>query len=129
MGKVSLLRRILNCFAFNKPWFYLMLLCWLIMFIFVQFGNPLLPFPSLREYGWAWHHISEIFMFFFFGMWWSEWKIFPIRRIQDVTTITLLTAIFFAYSIVYNILFAVVGVSIIFIIPFIVGYFIKRWHT
>ena len=126
MKRVDFLRKILTDLAFNEPWFYLMLLCVVVMMIIVQFGNPLLPFPSLSKYGWAWHHIPEIFMFFFFGIWYGEWKIFHSRRNHDVTTIILVIAIFFAWTLVKGLLIASVLIGIIFAPPFFVGYLCAR---
>jgi len=98
------------------------------MLIIVQFGNPLLPFPSLSRWGWAWHHIPEILMFLFFGMWWGEWKTFPTRRLQDVITTLIAATIMFLFSFGVNLLFAFV-VGVIAVIPWLVGYLFVRSYS
>lgn len=39
----------------------------LVMFILVILGNPLLPIPFLAQIGFAYHHIPELIGFFFVG--------------------------------------------------------------
>lgn len=126
MNKKEFLQKILDYFALNKPWLYLTVFCWIIMQIIFLLGNPLLPSSLLSKYGYAWHHIPEILMFFFSGVWWSEWKIFSSRKIQDVLSIIILTGVFLGYSLTISLLFAFVTVSFIFITPFLMGYLIKR---
>jgi hypothetical protein len=60
---------IANNLALKKPWLYLSLTCYGVMWLLVWLGNPLLPIPILANYGWCWHHIPEITSSVFFGIW------------------------------------------------------------
>jgi len=127
MGISNLLRKFLAFLAFNKPWPYLSVFCYVAMKIIVLAGNPLLPIPSLAQYGWAWHHIPEIFMFLFFGMWFGDFKILSRKKISWIDSIflTLLMLMTFAETVSFHLIVVIPIVTL----PSFIGYFIKRWHT
>jgi len=64
---VELQKNMVNVLALNKPWLYLCICSYVAMWLLVWMGNPLLPISSLANYGWAWHHIPEFWLFFFWG--------------------------------------------------------------
>jgi len=125
--KIKNLSAILDVFALNKPWFYLVIFCLAIMWMFVLLGNPLLPISPLAQYGWAWHHIPEFFTFLFLGMWFGDFKVLSSKRINltDIPFLILLTIM----SLIETVSFTPIVVIPIVTIPSFMGYFIKRLHT
>ena len=121
----------LTCSALNKPWLYLFIFCYVTMMIFVQLGNPLLPIPSLAQYGWAFHHIPEILGFFFIGMWFGDFKIEPLfssRRFNWFDTVPLLLLTTMSLTKIVSFPFTSVVIMIV-TIPSFTGYLIKRLYT
>lgn len=124
MMKIS---SVLNYFALNKPWLYLSMFFFALMWIIVLLGNPLLPISLLAKYGWSWHHIPEFFGFFFFGMWFGDIRVFQLissRKFNWIDIVYLLLLV--AMSFMTESLIAVIPIAVI---PSFLGYLTKRWYT
>ena len=121
---------LINLLALNKPWLYLVSLCYFFTMIFVWIGNPLLPIQALARYGWAWHHIPEILAFFLFGMWLGSLEYLSSESLTylDSFTLFLIAIVGITYAEInsYNKMLPIV-LTIVFI-PSFLGYFAIRLH-
>ena len=129
MSEVSSRKRsIVHFFGLDKPWPYLVILCYFMTMALVWVGNPLLPLEYLASNRWAWHHIPEIFGFLFFGVYLASLGYLHAESINylDSATLILLTTVTLTYAAVisYNEMFRIV-LAIVFI-PSFSGYFFAR---
>lgn len=115
--------------ALDKPWFYLMILDYIIMWLLVLFGNPPLPFVFLSQFGWAWHHIPEMLSIVFAGMWISSWKIFSSAKIDLLDGVSVVLILIFAFLSAIAFSKVLWLVLLIQSLPFLVGYFIGRMQS
>lgn len=123
-------RGIIRFFALDKPWPYLVILCYFLTMILVWFGNPLLPVEYLANNRWAWHHIPEIFGFLFFGVYLASLGYLHGESLTylDSATLILLTVVTLSYAAIisYNEMFRIV-LAIVFL-PSFLGYFMARFR-
>lgn len=112
----------------SKPWFYLGICSYVIMWLLVWSGNPLLPIQFLENGGWAWHHIPEISTFSFLGMWFGSLGFLPSDKFNyfDAIPLVMLTIISVYELASFFIIFWVV--LIVVSIPSFCGYFAIRWN-
>ncbi|MGB9925422.1 MAG: hypothetical protein ACPLIG_02000 [Candidatus Bathyarchaeales archaeon] len=129
-GIVSRIRFFISFMALDKPWFYLFALFAFFTIILVWLDNPLLPAPSLKEYGLAWHHIPEIISFLLFGMWLGSLGYLSTESLtyRDFLTLVLTATIILAYAKIISYLTLFPIVLTIALIPSFAGYFIIRLH-
>jgi hypothetical protein len=121
----------INFLALNKPWLYLVALCYFFTLIFVWIGNPVLPIQALARYGWAWHHIPEISSFLFLGMYLGSLGYLSLESLTYLDSFALfliaIVGIAYAEIISYITIFPIV-LTIVFI-PSFLGYFAIRLHN
>ena len=121
----------ISFFAFDKPWLYLLVVCYFLTMGLVWAGNPLLPFESLARDGWAWHHIPEIFAFLFFGFYLANLGYLSKENLNylDSGTLVLVAIVCLSYAaaISYNEMFRIVLVIVF--IPSFMGYFLMRFRN
>ncbi|MEM3378610.1 MAG: hypothetical protein QXV09_03315 [Candidatus Bathyarchaeia archaeon] len=129
-GIVSRIRFFISFMALDKPWFYLFALFAFSTIILVWLSNPLLPAPSLKEHGLAWHHIPEIISFLLFGMWLGSLGYLSTESLtyRDFLTLVLTATIILAYAKIISYLTLFPIVLTIALIPSFAGYFIIRLH-
>ena len=122
-------RFMFHFFALDKPWLYLIAVCYLTTMTLVLVGNPLLPLELLANDGWAWHHIPEILAFLFFGIYLANLGYLSRENLNylDSSTLILVTVVCLAYAAVisYNQMFRIV-LTIAFI-PSFTGFFLTRF--
>ena len=122
-------RLMIRFFAFDKPWLYLLVVCYFLTMGLVWTGNPLLPLEYLARDGWAWHHIPEIFAFLFFGFYLANLGFLSKESLNylDSGTLVLVTIVCLSYAaaISYNEMFRIVLVIVF--IPSFLGYFLMRF--
>ncbi|MCW4007090.1 MAG: hypothetical protein NWF09_00140 [Candidatus Bathyarchaeota archaeon] len=129
-GIVSRIRFFISFMALDKPWFYLFALFASFTIMLVWLGNPLLPAPSLQEYGLAWHHIPEIISFLLFGMWLGSLGYLSTESLtySDFLTLVLTATIILAYAKIISYLTMFPIVLTIALIPSFAGYFTIRLY-
>lgn len=127
---MSRIRFFISFMALDKPWLYLFALFALFTIMLVWLGNPLLPAPSLQEYGLAWHHIPEIISFLLFGTWLGSLGYLSTESLtyRDFLTLMHTAAIILAYAKIISYLTLFPIVLTIALIPLFLGYFTVRLY-
>ena len=123
---------VINFMGLNKPWLYLMAICYILVNVFVWMGNPVLPIQALAQYGWAWHHVPEILAFVFLGIYLGSLGYLSLEKISYFDSIAfvliLVASIIYALgNTVYFTAFWVV--ALIVLIPSFFGYLVVRLHN
>ncbi len=122
---------VVHFFALNKPWPYLVILCYFLTMVLVWAGNPMLPMELFGSSRWAWHHIPEIFGFLFFGVYLASLGYLSSESLNylDSATLILLSIVTLSYAAIisYNEMFRIV-LAIVFV-PSFLGYFITRFRN
>lgn len=123
----KILNHVTDTMALNKPWLYLSICSYVVMWLSVLIGNPKLPIQFLANYGWAWHHIPEILSFLFFGTWLASMKFLSSNKLNYFDTIpfAVLTLISIYELASSHIVFW--AILIIVSIPSFCGYLVIRW--
>lgn len=127
---VSRRRWLINFLALDKPWLYLVILCYSLTMVFVVMGNPELPIQLFQEHGVAWHHIPEIFAFFFLGIWLGSLGYLSSESLtyHDSMALFLVAVVGLTYAQVFSYIKMFPVVLIIVFIPSFFGYFARRLH-
>ena len=127
MRTIAVIKAIPYYFALKKLWPYLFLGSFLSMMTLVFSGNPKLSI--LPIVGLSWHHIPEILMFFFLGVWFGDFKFLSTRSLclYDACLLLVLTLPTLNGLIEHpSGIFAVVTLATF---PTFFGYFLKRCFT
>ena len=124
---IALIKAIPYNFALKKAWPYLFLGSLLSMMVLVFSGNPQLPILQIQ--GLSWHHIPEISMFFFLGVWFGDFKFLSTQSLCLLDACLLL---FLALPTLNGLIghpLQVPAVVVLSAFPTYFGYFLKRYFT
>jgi hypothetical protein len=124
---IALIKDVPYYFALKKLWLYLFLGSFVSMMVLVFLGNPKLPILPIA--GLSWHHIPEILMFFFLGVWLGDFKFLSTMDLclYDACLLLVLALPTLNGLIGHpSEIFAVITLATF---PSFFGYFLKRYFT